>query len=321
MTLTADMVKHQARTLGADLVGIAAGAVLDQFPPDPQRPRTPSRISQADSTSVIVLARHLLRGTMRLPGANDRQKQYAAELTLSELEDTSLNLVYYLEDHGFPAITLPPLHTDSEEYPRYVEGGAYGPLSLVHAAVEAGLGTLGLNLMLLTPEYGPRVILAGVMTSAPLAPDTPLSQPLCQGPACGRCLLACPGDAILHWGLEKSRCAPYASPYGFDYVRRHLEQIIRTDDIEERLALSRGQESFQIWQSILRGVGAYSGCTRCLEVCPVGTDYAPHFAIVQADIPEGTEAKRTRLQQMREAEQAGTRGPFFVHSARWIGTG
>ena len=227
MTLTAQMVKDQATELGADVVGIAAGEVLERFPPDPQHPQTPTRISRDDSKSVIILVRHLLRGTMRLPGANDRQKQYAAELTLSELEETSLNLVYYLEDHGFPAITLPPMHTDPEAYQQYTAGGAYGPLSLVHAAVEAGLGTLGLNLMLLTPQYGPRVLLTGVLTSAVLEPDRRLSQPLCLGPECGRCLLACPGDAILQWGLEKSRCAPYASPYGFDYMRQHLERIMR----------------------------------------------------------------------------------------------
>jgi epoxyqueuosine reductase QueG len=318
MTLTAHMVKDKARQLGADLAGIAAGDVLERFPPDPQRPQTPSRISREDSKSVIVLARHLLWGTMRLPGKNDRQKQYAAELTLSELEETSLNLVYYLEEHGFPAITLPPLHTDPEEYPRYVAGGAYGPLSLVHAAVEAGLGSLGLNLMLLTPEYGPRVLLAGVMTSAVLAPDRPIVQQLCAGPACGRCLLACPGDAILHWGLEKARCAPYASPYGFDFMRQHVEHIMRTPDTDTRLELARGKASFEIWQSILRGVGVYSGCTRCVEVCPVGADYAAHLAAVQEEIPEVTAEKHARLQGLRDAEQAGERGPLFHHSARWI---
>ena len=42
-------------------------------------------------------------------------------------------------------------------------------LSLPHAAVEAGLGTLGLNLQLLTPEFGPRVLLTAVLCSVDVA--------------------------------------------------------------------------------------------------------------------------------------------------------
>jgi hypothetical protein len=52
-----------------------------------------------------------------------------------------------------------------------------------HPAVEAGLGTLGLNLQLLTPQYGLRVILMAVLSSAPVAADR------------GRSVLALPADA------------------------------------------------------------------------------------------------------------------------------
>ncbi len=40
--LTAELVKAKAKAFGADLVGIADGAVLDAHPPDPQHPQTPS---------------------------------------------------------------------------------------------------------------------------------------------------------------------------------------------------------------------------------------------------------------------------------------
>jgi hypothetical protein len=55
--------------------------------------------------------------------------------------------------------------------------------------VAAGLGEFGLNNLLLTPQYGPRVRLESMITTAELAPD-----PLCEGPiclgvdACGVCL-------------------------------------------------------------------------------------------------------------------------------------
>lgn len=315
MSLTAAVVKAKAREFGADLVGIAAGETLDRHPPDPRRPQTPARITPEDSKSVVVLARRLLTGLGRLKGADDRHKQYSTELVLSDLEEIELKLVYFLEEQGFPAITVPPMHFDPRHYDP--DGDSRGPLSLPHAAVEAGLGTLGLNLMLLTPEYGPRVLLGAVLTQCELEPDRPLATPLCLGAACGRCLLACPGDAILHWGLDKRRCAPHASPYGFAYVMNHIERMV-TADRAEQLKLLKSKESFMTWQSILRGVGVYSGCTRCVDVCPVGKDYEQHLKDVQDEIPERTPEKERRLADLARRGEAGDRGPHWVASARWI---
>lgn len=313
--LSATEVKTRARELGADLCGIASGAVLDAHPPDSRRPQTASAISRDDSRSVVVVARRLPVGLGRLRGHDDRHKQYATELTLSDLEEVQLKLVYFLEDRGFPSITIPPVHFDPRQYDR--QGDTRGPLSLAHAAVEAGLGTLGLNLMLLTPEFGPRVVLGAVATAAHLEPDRPLAVALCPGESCGRCLLACPADAILQWKLDKGRCAPYASPYGFAYLMDHLERLVAAPS-EARPGLLKSKESFMAWQSILRGVGVYSGCTRCVDVCPVGQDYAVHLADVQDEIAEATPAKRARLAEMARAREAGDRGPHFAHSARWI---
>ena len=48
---------------------------------------------------------------------------------------------------------------------------SYGRLSTRHLGVEAGLGTLGLEVNILTPEYGPRIYLTGVLTEVELAAD------------------------------------------------------------------------------------------------------------------------------------------------------
>jgi epoxyqueuosine reductase QueG len=315
VSLDAAAVKAKAKTLGADLVGIARGDVLDRHPPDPSRPQTPGRITADDSRSVVVLARKLLTGLNRLKGHDDRHKQYSTELVLTDLEEIELKLVYFLEDAGFPSITVPPVHFDPRHYD--AKGNTRGPLSLAHAAVEAGLGTLGLNLMLLTPDYGPRVLLGAVLTSAELEPDRPLAEPLCPGETCGRCLLACPADAIGQWTLDKARCAPLASPYGFSYLMNHIEHIVRAPS-EERVALLKSKESFMSWQSILRGVGVYSGCTRCVDVCPVGRDYDAHLKDAQDQIAERTPEKEARLAEMARRRAAGDRGAHHPHSARWI---
>src|SRR5439155_1058430 len=207
----------------------------------------------------VARARQLITGINRLRGHDDRHKQYSTELVLTDLEEIELKLVYFLEDAGFPSITIPPVHFDPRQYDP--KGDTRGPLSLTHAAVEAGLGTLGLNLMLLTPEYGPRIMLGAVLTSADLEPDRPIAEALCLGEPCGRCLLACPADAIGQWTLDKERCAPLASPYGFTYLMGHVERLVKAPS-DAQLALLKSKESFMSWQSILRGVGVYSGCTR-----------------------------------------------------------
>src|SRR5260370_8488876 len=181
--LTAADIKAKARALGADLVGVAGGATLERCPPDPRDPRRPSDITDLDAGRVIVLAKRVSRGTARIAAWNDRHKYYNDELALTRLEEASLELVYWLEDCGYPAIIVPPTHVDPWTY----EDGKPKKhlstlLSLPHAAVEAGLGTLGLNLQLLTPEYGPRVVLTPVpllcrSDSGQPTPPTPTPPP------------------------------------------------------------------------------------------------------------------------------------------------
>jgi hypothetical protein len=77
-------------------------------------------------------------------------------------------------------------------------------------------------------------------------------------------------------------------------------------------------DTFMIWQSMLRGVGVYTGCTRCADVCPAGADYEAHLREVQAEIPETTAEKDRRLGGLRRAA-ARAAAPGLRAHARWIG--
>jgi len=103
---TAEAIKARARELGADLVGIADGKVMDAHPPDPRDPRRPSDVTALDADRVIVMAKRVSAGSSRILPWNDRHKYYNDELALTLLETASLELVYWLEDHGFPAIVI-----------------------------------------------------------------------------------------------------------------------------------------------------------------------------------------------------------------------
>jgi epoxyqueuosine reductase len=64
-------------------------------------------------------------------------------------------------------------------------------------AIDAGLGELGRNGLLITPQYGPRVRLCKILTDLPLAPDKPLTfgvKEFCT--KCKACAKSCEAGAI-----------------------------------------------------------------------------------------------------------------------------
>jgi reductive dehalogenase len=64
-------------------------------------------------------------------------------------------------------------------------------------AIDAGLGEMGRNGLLITPKYGPRVQLAKIITDMPLATDQPINfgvEEFCV--LCSKCAEKCPGQAI-----------------------------------------------------------------------------------------------------------------------------
>lgn len=311
-------IKEMALEFGCDLVGIADGAVLEDNPP-PGFALKPSDVTEHDCGRVIVLAKRLMSGTTRIPRWDERHKYYNDELTLTMLEEASLKLVYWLEDKGYPAVIIPPTHVDPWAYQNDPDEHLTTLLSLNHAAVEAGLGTLGLNLQLLTPQYGPRLMLSAVMASLDCETDTPMTDALCRGPECGRCLRSCPGDVIGHWNRDWPACDRYRSPHGFAQLTDHLENIFDEPDPMAKLDLVRSESSFNLWQSILRGAGVITGCRRCQDVCPVGEDYKRLIGDALSEIPEDTPEKHARLAEMRQLEADGKTSPGFDAHRRWIG--
>lgn len=303
--LTATDVKAKARELGADLVGIADGAALDT-----------SHITDLDGGRIIVLAKRLNEGVARIRRWDDRHKYYNDELALTHLEETSLDLVYWLEDCGYPAIIVPPTHVDPARYRDDPDEHIEPLLSLTHAAVAAGLGTLGLNLQLLTPEFGPRVLLTAVLCSVDVECDRRMTEALCRGPSCGRCLKTCPADAVQHWGRDWPACDRYRSPHGFAQLTEHLDRIITETAPDKRKQMLRSEESFNLWQSILRGSGVITGCRRCADVCPVGADYESMLADALDAIPENTPQKEARVAVMSKNPESGA----YAAQRPWIGT-
>lgn len=292
-------LKRLASGLGIDLVGVTTRARLDARLPPADRP---SRLSEYLDT-VLVLAKHIHAGAA---GARDGvHKQFAGAVLHRSLEDATAELAYHLEEAGHVAAVVPALFLDFQNRnPEDNCPAGQASRFLRLAAVEAGLGTVGLNLMLLTPQFGPRVFLTGMLTDLALEPDPPLPQELCPGlEGCGRCAAICPEDAIPRSGpagaplaavrgLNAKACARSSQPHGVGAYVEHLRRILKAEDAGERLAILQGPETARVWQNmaVLRH-GAFTGCLACMEVCPVGEDYAlvQRSTLRQADLPGGVQ--------------------------------
>jgi ferredoxin len=304
-------VKRRALELGADLAGVASAATLNAFPPDPRWPQTPERILPG-LKSVIVLVQRIPSGAFR--ARSNVPVQYMDMLVLRKMDKIAYRLAAELEAAGHPAFVTAAQETDWN-----LKRASYGRLSTRHLGVEAGLGTLGLEVNILTPEFGPRIYLTGVLTELELEPDARITEQVCIGESCSRCLHSCPPNAVLHWGIDKRGCATEAQEFGFMTMLQFMERVIDAAPAE-RSRLLKKVDLFGFWQGLLRVVGSFGDCPRCLAVCPVGNDYHAHLAEVHKVIPERTPEKAALQQKYKDDRKSGAPvSGLSEWNRRWVG--
>ncbi len=153
--------------------------------------------------SVIVFAFHV--GLDYYTTLDYCQKGDVEKRVLNIYRDwVSLKLVHFLEDMGYEAV-FPHGYMD--------EKARIARLSFKLAAYEAGIGVFGRPSILITPEYGPRVIFRAVLTNASIQPDKPLTDfDPCR--KCDTCIKLCPGNAIDEelpppTGFNRDRCLQF----------------------------------------------------------------------------------------------------------------
>jgi epoxyqueuosine reductase QueG len=123
-------------------------------------------------------------------------------------------------------------------------------IPLKTSAVRCGLGSQGKNTLLITPNYGARIRLISVLTTAKLTADEPFKDDLCG--ECEKCISACPTKALKPYRIKINRCLTYAAE-GPD--AKDVPEDVR--EIEKRLTIRPTSNS-------------YIECTICIEACPFG---------------------------------------------------
>ena len=159
--------------------------------------------ARAIPLSVCRPARGYLLERAGIPATGTAVLFAVPYLMTADVKAAGRNLSLYAvgrDYHGYmkelEAAILPSLQKAFPDN-RFALFADHSPIMEADAAARAGLGVLGLNGLLITPDYGSFVFIGEIVTDAdhaavtggitPAFPDLP---PLCEG--CGACLSACP---------------------------------------------------------------------------------------------------------------------------------
>ena len=135
----------------------------------------------------------------------------------ASLDRAALLIAKRIQDAGFRAYPIPASQTVN---PRKLEGAFSHKL----AANLAGLGWIGKSCLLVTPDHGPRVRLATVLTDAPMVPGAPLPNGCGD---CRECVDACPVRAFTGAPFDPSepRDVRFRAHLCSDYSERRARRL------------------------------------------------------------------------------------------------
>lgn len=249
-------VKQLALKLGADKVGVTSAEALAKAP-DGHKPAD----LLPGAKSVVVLAIHLPAGA--LATSNMRVLMNSSLYVEHKLNSIAHEITTFLEGQGFLAVPVhPDIPVDMQSKQAFL-----GDFSHKHAAVAAGIGEMGTSTLLLTPEFGPRVRLISVITSAPLESDKKLKQKVCR--KCFTCVKECPAGAVSKDGsLDKIKCVRECMPYSVGSLVKFLRGFVEVEGKEAKLQMLRDPKILDFHQFLRVGRGIH--CANCMKMCPAG---------------------------------------------------
>lgn len=153
----------------------------------------------------------------------------------ARLDGITAALVYWIKEQGFAAVAVAASFITDEV-------NLWGNVSHKAIARMAGIGWQGKSLLIVSPQYGPRIRLATVLTDMPLLPDTPFKS---RCGKCTECTKACPASAI-----------------------KGVSANDRYKSRDEALHFSRCSDKTLEFKA-RDGIGARI-CGVCVKVCPFG---------------------------------------------------
>ncbi|MDR2946957.1 MAG: epoxyqueuosine reductase [Candidatus Adiutrix sp.] len=204
--------------LGADVCGLAH---VDAFGEAPEGFHPLDIFSGC--RSAVIFAKRMPQGAALVSPRIVYNR--AIEINVFEVDRIASQAALAIEDLGGLAVPLP---ADSP-YDYWDEDALRGQglMSMRHAAVLAGLGTLGRNTLLLNKKFGNMLTIGGILTDLELATSPPAEHVCLKN--CRRCLEACPTKALNGETADQKRCRPNTyetNSRGFGVVNCNICRVV-----------------------------------------------------------------------------------------------
>jgi epoxyqueuosine reductase QueG len=170
-----------------------------------------------------------------------------------DLDAAAIAVATRLTRAGYPSIPI------GSYQPAIMRQGKYwGMISLKHAAVRAGLGSMGKNSLFVHASFGNRLRLGGILTTAKLPAGKPLEKSFCPD-GCRKCVRTCPVQALDGNGeINQYRCLKNCAVHpliSLSFITEWFKRYRFTNRISEMLTKTM--------------VSSYTySCFNCLVNCP-----------------------------------------------------
>ena len=199
--INANDVKQWASELGSDLCGIAS---IDRFSDAPNGFHPADLLNGCKSVIVIALKFPI----SVLASSSQAAYTFVHNRLVANMDSITFQLASKMESLDLCAIPIPA----TEPYEDWDDGRRHGQgiLSLKHAAVQAGLGKLGKNTLLVNKQLGNMLLLGAVISNKDFESDPLADYQICSA-ECRLCLNSCPVNALNGTSIEQRKCRSVCS--------------------------------------------------------------------------------------------------------------
>lgn len=214
--------------------------------------------------TIVSIAKKVNQASIQSQAVNVADEEFRR--TCDDISGVGRRALRRLNSLGVKGICLSyAFPADMNRWP-----GKIWDISHKTVAVEAGLGHMGLNRLVIHPRYGNFLVITTMLLDAEL--DS-YSQPLVDNPCikCRLCSTVCPVNAISHDGqFEFMACFTHSYRETLSGFHDWVERMVSAEDVREYRSQFRDSETVSMWQSLTFGY-SYK-CSYCMAVCPAGSD-------------------------------------------------